>query len=385
MRIAITLLRWVLGFIYFFMKLFPTDKNRVVFLSRQSDKPTEDFVFLEKRLKEKKPDIKTVMITKRADRGVKSLVRFAFATLKSMRYLATSSVCVLDAYWPAVSLLKHKPSLTVIQLWHAMGKIKKSGYQSVGKQFGRSETLAKELRMHKNYDVIIAGGKAFNPFYCDSFGVEEGVLYNVGLPRMDMLRENVEKCRADFAEAYPELAGKKIVLYAPTFRKGRPLEPEAIIRAFSGSDSVLVIKPHPNQTVRLPEGVSAQFCEKLPTSCLLSVCDMLISDYSAISIEAAVLSKPICFYLFDYEDYIENNGLNVMLSDEFSACVFSEAEPLRQYIDSGEYDWESYERFRKKYLPELSGRASDKIAELMIDCMERDKNEAISNRLSAQN
>ena len=204
MRIAVILLRWILNFIYFFMKLLPTNKNKVLFLSRQSNTPTEDFMFLEARLRELKPELKTVMITKRADKSFSDLFVFALQTLGSMFHLATASVCVLDSYWPAVSMLKHKDSLAVIQIWHAMGKIKKSGYQSLDKGLGRSSMIAHEMRMHRNYDVIIAGGKAFNPFYCASFGVDESVLYNVGLPRMDMLRENTEKCRRQFYDAYPD-------------------------------------------------------------------------------------------------------------------------------------------------------------------------------------
>lgn len=45
MRIAVILLRWVINFIYFFLKLFPTDKSKVLFLSRQSNTVTEDIDF----------------------------------------------------------------------------------------------------------------------------------------------------------------------------------------------------------------------------------------------------------------------------------------------------------------------------------------------------
>ena len=386
MRIAVILLRWILSFIYFFMKLFPTNNNKVLFLSRQSNTPTEDFVFLEARLREMKSDIKTVMITKRADKGLGNLIVFALQTLRSMCHLATARVCVLDSYWPAVSILKHKDSLAVVQMWHAMGKIKKSGYQSLDKGLGRSSMIAHEMRMHRNYDVIIAGGKAFNPFYCASFGVEEKVLYNVGLPRMDMLRENTEKCRKQFFEAYPELEGKKIILYAPTFRKGEILDPKAIVDAFDfNGEQMLIIKRHPNQRLNEENLGSAMTCDDVPTSTVLSVCDCVITDYSAITIEAALLGKPVYFYLFDYEDYMAHNGLNVKLFEEFPDCVFSDAQKLMDAVNSGEYDYKNYERFCNKYLPDLSGRATDKIAELIIDCMERDKYDAISESIARQN
>ena len=386
MRIAVILLRWVMNFIYFFLKLCPTDKNKVLFLSRQSNTVTEDIDFLSRRLVELKPETNIVIITKRADKGFVSMLEYAFVTLKSMYHLATASVCVLDSYWPAVSVLHHKKQLAVIQMWHAMGKIKKSGYQSLGKKFGRSDMIAREMRMHRNYDVVIAGGRAFNPFYCASFDISPDILYNVGLPRMDKLREGVEDARREFYERYPKLRGKKIVLYAPTFRKGQALDPKELVRAFHfNGEQVLIIKRHPNQLLIVDNLAPALTCPGMPTSTILSVCDCVITDYSAITIEAALLGKPVYFYLFDYEDYLDHNGLNVKLFDEFPDCIFRDPEKLADAIDSGEYDMENYRRFCKKYLPDQSGRATDKIAGLIIDCMERDKHDAISEQIARQN
>ena len=386
MRIALIFLRWLMNFIYLFMKLCPIRSNKLVFLSRQSNTPSEDFLFLQDKLLELDPDMEIVTITQRVDNNLKSMLNFAGVTLKSMYHLATARICVLDSYWPAVSVLHHKKELAVIQMWHAMGKIKKSGYLSLGKKFGRSDVIAREMRMHRNYDVIIAGGRAFNPFYCASFGVSSDILYNVGLPRMDRLREGVSEARRQFDEAYPWLKGRKIILYAPTFRKGQTLEPTELVEAFAfDAEEMLVIKRHPNQLLDLESIAPAITCSKVPTSTVLSVCDCVITDYSAITIEAALLGKPVYFYLFDYEDYIAHNGLNVKLFEEFPDCVFSDAKKLMDAVNSGEYDYENYERFCRKYLPDLSGRATDKIAELIIDCMERDKHDAISEHIARQN
>lgn len=385
MRIAVILLRWVMNFVYFFMKLLPTDGNKILFLSRQSDTPSEDFMSLSRRILDFKPDAKIVMITQRADSNPGSMLRFAGATLKSMLHLATARVCVLDSYWPAVSVLKHKKQLAVIQMWHAMGKIKKSGYQTLGKKFGRSYMIAEEMRMHHNYDVVIAGGRAFNPFYCASFGIDENILYNVGLPRMDDLRENVERSRELFYATYPQYRGKKIALYAPTFRKGKVISANSIVRAFAPrKDTVLVVKYHPNQIKSMEAQMEAEKCDEVPTSVVLSVADCVITDYSAIAIEAAVLDKPLYFYLFDYEDYLSHNGLNVNLPDELPQCVYTSAKALEKAIRTGRYDTEAYEEFREKYLPDMSGRATDKIANLIIGCMENDKHDAIRKIISQQ-
>ena len=84
-----------MNFIYFFMKCLPANKNKILFLSRQSNTPTEDFMFLEARLRELKPELKTVKITKRADKSFSDLFVFALQTLRSMFHLATASVCAI--------------------------------------------------------------------------------------------------------------------------------------------------------------------------------------------------------------------------------------------------------------------------------------------------
>lgn len=386
MRVAMFLLRGLMSAVYFFLKCFPTRSNKLVFLSRQSNAPSDEVRFLFNQLMAEKPDVQIVAITRRVGSGLRGILEFGAVTLRSMYHLATSSVCLLDAYWPAVSMLKHKPTLTVIQMWHAMGKIKKSGYQSLGKQYGRGRSIAKGMRMHRGYDVVIAGAEAFNPSYCAAFGIEESKLYNVGLPRMDMLRENGEANRRRFFRNYPELKGKHIVLYAPTFRKGQLLDPTELVKAFHFDENrALVIKKHPNQLLAEKDYGEAVICHDLPPAVVLSACDCVITDYGAITIEAAVIKKPVYFYMYDYEEYISRNGLNLDPHDEFPDSVFDNAQELVRAIEDGGYDFDHYERFRKKYLPDpAKGRATDKITRLIVNCMEKGKDEALKERAAVQ-
>ena len=253
-KTAIYLLRFGLNFIYFFFKLLPVKQNKVLFLSRQSNELTLDFRRVQEELKLQQPYVEIVTLCNRLE-GESSggLVHFAVTTLKSMYHMATSSVCVLDAYWPAVSILKHKESLTVIQMWHALGKIKQSGYQTLGRESGRSADIARLMKMHENYDYIIAGGKAWNPYYCASFNTTEDKLVNCGLPRIDHLLETAESNREAVLKAYPEFEGKTIVLYAPTFRRNIELHWEQLVDAVADANRkekdqyVLVVKGHPNQ------------------------------------------------------------------------------------------------------------------------------------------
>ena len=157
-KVLIYLMRFGLQMIYAVLKLLPTKKNKVVFLSRQSDTLTPDFEMVQQELRREDPQIEIVTICHRLEGagsgGLKGILSFAGSTLRSMYHMATASVCILDAYWPAVSLLHHKKTLTVIQMWHALGKIKQSGYQTLGKASGRGAEMAHLMKMHENYDYI---------------------------------------------------------------------------------------------------------------------------------------------------------------------------------------------------------------------------------------
>lgn len=378
-KAAIYFMRFCLSVIYAVLKLLPTQRNKILFLSRQSSTLTTDFRLTQEELKRQNPDVKIITICHRLEGaesgGIKGLIAFAVSTLRSMYHMATSQLCVLDAYWPAVSILKHKKSLTVIQMWHALGKIKQSGYQTLGKESGRGEQLARLMKMHEGYDYIIAGGKAWNPFYCRSFNTTEDKLVNCGLPRIDYLLETAEANRKAVLEKYPQFAAKTVVLYAPTFRRNIELRWQGLAKiAGDESDFVLVIKGHPNQRISLDdlpedERKGVYTCPEFSSAEILAACDYLVTDYSAIAIEAAVLNKPTYYFVYDYEEYREKNGMNIDLFEEMPNCVFKDAKDLITALQTGEYPQTALDEYRKRFLPENLGTSTEQIAELILKNM----------------
>lgn len=365
---------------YALLKLYPT-RHKVVFLSRQSNRPSLDFTLLRDALLQADPTLEIVMITRRLEKSIPELLRFAWLSLSSMYHLATSSVCVLDTYWPVVSLLNHKQELTVIQMWHAIGKLKQSGYQTLDKGYGRGKAMAELMNMHKGYDVVIAGGKVMNDYYCASFGVREEQLMNTGLPRIDYLLATEQENRELALARYPQFQGKKIVLYAPTFRRDTEADYSALIEAFSMDECVLVVKPHPNQKLKDPDSLRPYSYDALTTMQMLGACDVVITDYSAISFEAAVLCKPVYFYLFDYREYLQNNGMNINPYNEMPGNVYEDPELLAGAVMNGTYQMDSLIAFRKRYLPEELGESTNHLATLIMDCIKEGKHEGIRKNL----
>ena len=359
----IQVLRWGLQGVYGLMKLFPV-RDRVCFFSRQSDKLTPDFQLLQQELQRVAPQTETVTICHRFRNGGDGAIRFAWDQLRSMYYLATSRFCVLDAYWPVVSLLKHRPSLKVIQIWHSVGKIKRSGYQTLDMASGRNGKLARALRMHRGYDYIISGGTAWEPYYCEAFDTTPDKLRHYGLPRLDWLLTQDGQRRL-LEEKYPELKGKTIVLYAPTYRT-YPIAPHKELTAlFAGGQYALICRFHPNQ--RFDEELPAELhrYDEEDIFALMSACDYLITDYSSLALEGAVLDKKTLYYLFDHDRYLEENGLNIDPAAEMPGCSFESAAGLFALIDSGRYPMGELRRYQEKFLPEELGSSTRNIVSLI--------------------
>lgn len=380
MVIVMRFLIWICSKVYNIMKRhFPIKKGKILFLSRQYNNVSLDYRMLISELMERNPALQIVTITKRVEKNFISVLSFAIASVRSMYHLATSEVCILDSYWPIVSVLRHKKELTVIQIWHAAGKIKKSGYQTLDMAYGRKRKVAITMQMHVGYDVVIAGGEAMNASYCESFHISEDKLLNFGLPRLDYLQERRCYGRQRFLIKHPECVGKRIILYAPTFRPEKALHCEHLIECFSGLEYVFIVRPHPNQ--KFSSDVLRDDFRDVTTMDLLTACDYLITDFSAITIEAAAASVKTLFYLYDYLDYKQNNGLNIDLPRVIPSCCFYHPEDLERTIRSNSYDAAAMEAFAGQYLPNCLGSCTQKITALILDCLRLGKEEALYRNL----
>ena len=360
----------VLKFIYFFLKLFPTNNKKIVFISRQTNYIHVDFEMIKNEIERRDPSIKMVFICHRLEKGVLNYIKFAFIILKQMYNLATSRMAVIDSYCIPVCVLKHKKNLKVLQIWHSIGKIKKSGYQTLDTPSGRERKMAELMCMHKNYDAIVAGGPAFNEFYKEGFNVSEDVLLNYGLPRIDCLIEKSKEEGSLVFDKYPELKGRKIVYYAPTFRTYSIDGFKKLFDLYNPDDFALIVTCHPNQQLEINNpNIYKLDLNEFSNTDILKICDYLITDYSSIAIEAAVLKKKTLYYLFDYDEYMKNNGLNLDPKTSMPTCSFEEPEPIIDIIKNDTYDIQALEEYANKYLPKELGKSTQLIVDYIMNNM----------------
>lgn len=362
--------------IYFLFKIFPQQQNKILFCTRQADDNRLDFKLLQEEILSRNKDIKFVIIACKTRKNFKTYLKFTFASIKSMYHLSTSRICIIDSYWPAASILNHKRNLKIIQIWHALGKIKQSGIKTLGKPGGRNKDYAKILNMHQNYDYVIAGSNAWNPYYCESFGVDESKIKNYGLPRIDyILNKNKgekEDIKKRLIQEYPSLANKAIILYAPTFRRNNYKFPEELQNIKLKEDYAIIINGHPIHELEVDNSSLSDnviLVKEWGGIDLLICCDYLITDYSAIALEGAIINVKTLYWLYDYEDYIKTNGINIDLYKEMPSSTKKELKDILDIIYNEKYNEEELRQYKEKFLPKELGISTKNIVNLVMENM----------------
>ena len=355
--------------IYAFLKLKKVKDNKIVFISRLDSKKSLDFSLLEDEIKRKNKNIECVFLCMRVTSFTADFFGNIKYTYKCLSNLADARVCITDSFVPAISLVKHKKKLKIIQIWHSMGAIKKFALQSVGNTSGRDEKTAKIMNMHKGYDYIISGSKEMTKYFALAFGYPEEYFLNYGLPRMDYLLNNEEKLKNKILKDYKILSKKKNILYAPTFRTTYDDKTSELINNIDFNKFNLIVKAHERQK-NLDINNQVLTCDKYSALDLITVSDYIITDYSGIAIEAAILNKKTLYYVFDYEEYKKNNGLNIDLYKEMNGCVFKDAKELCEFLNIDKYDMNKLLAYKNKYIDVQDGTSTKKIVDLVFKCME---------------
>ncbi len=364
LNIAVGLLRAV----YAPHKLFPT-KNRVLYLSRQRNNTTEEIDLLLKRIQELDPSIEVHAISRKIPAGLLGKLGYCIHLgTTELHYLATSKVVLLDGYSIPVSVLTHKDSLTVVQIWHALGILKKFGRMVADEDEGYDQDIIEIMHMHANYNHILCSSEFCVPFYAEAFGYPESMVHVMPLPRVDMLKntERTEEKRAAFFAAYPALAEKQTVLYAPTLRKQRNASAhiEHLRAALDPQRYNLVVKLHPTEGPA-PELPGVFTCPDFSAVDMLSVASAVITDYSAICFEAAVADVPVYFYTYDLDEYMQERGFCIDFEHEMPHVPVRTAKEVAQQISQGTGEQVALNKFVEKFVAHTTD-ATDNIAHFVI-------------------
>lgn len=323
---------WLVCFFSFFSKPLPT-KNRIVYLMSF---PKNDNGFLN-ALIEENPKVEIIILfekncveeAKRFEKmGAEIVPIFSSINFlrKSIPIIMQSKVIICDNYFPFLAGIYPNKKTTIIQIWHANGAIKRFGLEDPT-AIGRS--IFDHLRfkkVYKRFDEYIVGSEMMGQVFINSYGASKKNIKSLGNPRTDIYfnQKLIDEKRRAFFSKYPELKKKKIILYAPTYRNGLKDEyPFNIQQLYEvlGNDYAVLMKKHPHV---LTKPVSKNYngflygdLGQYQIEDLLTVTDILITDYSSVTFDYTLLknAKRIIFYCYDLEQYDEVTGLQKNLKN----------------------------------------------------------------------
>ena len=201
-----------------------------------------------------------------------------------------------------------------------------------------------------------------------------------GYPRNDFLSRYTPEQAAAIKARLGVPEGKKVILYAPTFRDNQKLD-KAYSYGFTlemnfdhlldtlGEDYVILFRPHYFVASQFDfakyEGRVFNVADVDDVNEVYIISDMLITDYSSVFFDYAILKRPILLFMYDLELY--QGQLRDFYIDlkELPFPILRTQEQLEEAIldqfQGGFRFTEAYERFNQTYTPMDDGGASHRV------------------------
>ncbi|MGW9636639.1 CDP-glycerol glycerophosphotransferase family protein [Nocardiopsis alba] len=294
------------------------------------------------------------------------------------RELARSRYLVSNSRQPA--WFHRHPDQVVVQTWHG-SMLKRIGFDVEnirGKSRDYFDKLAWETRQ---WDYLVSPSPWATPILRSAFRFEGEVL-ETGYPRNDIFfsadRERIAE-RTRRVLGLPE--GKKVVLYAPTWRDDKyytrgkhKLDLHLDLRRMYdklGDDHVLLVRRHPRVVDSVPiVGEDFVYDVSLYPEImeLFLITDVLITDYSSMMFDFANTGRPMLFFTYDLESYRDNlrgfyfdfeetaPGPLLTRSDDVIASLLDIDEVARNSEDS-------YRAFVEQFCPLDDGHAAARVVD----------------------
>lgn len=294
-------------------------------------------------------------------------------SLPYLRALARAEFWIDNQSYPL--RLTKRPGTTYLQTWHGSA-LKRMGFDEAEWKLRSREKQAEQQRVLDRFDRFLIRSEHDVRTLARAFRLQERVLLRVGYPRNDALVQGRgTTARPPLAAGLGIPDDRQILLYAPTFRQRDrrrfelPFDVERFADTF-GDRYVLLVRSHYLNHVVLPPSVRGRVLDVSghhDVTPLLALADGLITDYSSVMFDYALLDRPMFFLVHDYEEYVEGRGTYfdlrerapgpvVRTEDELYAALGSLAEQSAKF--SG-----ARERFVADFCEYDTGHAAENVVE----------------------
>lgn len=292
--------------------------------------------------------------------------------------------------------IQRKPGQVFMQTWH--GTPLKRLRCDIEAEKGNVNNTLEEIKLKNDMDVVrynlflspsaFASEKFISSFNMKELGLES-IIREIGYPRNDFLFTYTEEDVAEIKRSLNIPEGKKVILYAPTFRDnehdGAGYTYDVHIdlnrmREILGDDYVILFRVHYFVADRFDFDAFSDFvidASKLDDiTPLYVISDVLITDYSSVFFDYSNLRRPMLFYMYDLEDYAEGIRGFYFGIDEIPGPKIQKEQELIDWLKKLEGDpygkayfdeyGEVFDRFTEKFAPLEDGKASKRAVECLL-------------------
>ena len=285
-------------------------------------------------------------------------------------YIMSSKVIVLDDHYRYFMYIPLKKNQKLIQMWHGPGAFKKVALDL-------PKPNPREFYTHKQYDAFITSAPSIAPYIESGFHISKDKIKPLGYPRSDLIINNQEELENEFNEKFPNLIGKDIIAYLPTYRRyddevldyDYDMNWSEFDEFLSKLDMVCLFKRHPLQ---ISNGLKVvpKYCKNIidigdfSYFPVIIASKLLITDYSSVFFDYLLLDKPMIFYCPDSEEYLQKNGFYLDFPKDLPGDYCESFSELLNAIENPN-DNIDYNMFKERYMKACDGHSTDKVVQLI--------------------
>ncbi|MEV4190806.1 bifunctional glycosyltransferase/CDP-glycerol:glycerophosphate glycerophosphotransferase [Streptomyces toxytricini] len=300
-----------------------------------------------------------------------------------LRALAQAEFWIDNQGFPLA--LAKREGTTYIQTWHGSALKRMGFHEPRTKAQGRAAQDRFQAAVDR-FDHFLVRSEHDVRTLAKGFRLRDEVLLRAGYPRNDALVEahraeaqSGERVRGPLAAELGIDPDKRVLLYAPTFRANAEGAVEGFAFPFDveefadrlGDRFTLLVRTHYLNSVSLPPSVAGRVVDVSrhhDITPLLALADGLITDYSSVMFDYAVLDRPMLFFAYDYDSYAGDiRGTYFDLKEKAPGPVVATAEELFQAVAAFDEADAKYAEARQRFLTEFGeydrGDAARRIVE----------------------